>query len=681
MSNKRGICILIAIAAAVAAAPAVSAQDDQIKVNVNGTAVVFEDQQPVIINERTLVPVRGVFEAMGASVDWNEESGDIIVSGEDITITMSMGSSIMKAGENTIELDTPPELMSDRAMLPVRAICEALGAVVEWDSENTTVNINTSIASLLPSEIDNTKWSYNAEDDVYWQVGISYCLDPADEKYETLGIFVPGAYMSGQDNGDGTYTCEINTAGTVGGYTAETAPMVMPINTPGYSAMNAPTDYVSGVSPYTDAGFIYVNAGCRGRDAGAPAGVTDLKAAVRYIRYISESIPGNTDSFFTFGMSGGGAQSALMGATGNSELYTPYLEAIGAVEGESDAVTGSMCWCPITSLDYANEAYEWNLGLSRTDLDEETQALSDGMSKAFVEYLNALGLKDENGNVLSLEQSENGLYMAGSYYDYLKDVIETSLNNFLNDTEFPYTPASQRGGMMGGGMHGGMMGDNAKRIEDIDGIARNETDSEPEEDVTYATVQEYIDSLNKDTEWVIYDSATNTAEITSVEDFVKACKNASKSVGAFDDLNCAQGENMLFGYGDGAGAHFDSVMAELLQGTEYGESYAEDMGKTDFLGNSVQYRVNMYNPMYYLEDYYDGYKTSDVAKYWRIRTGINQGDTALTTEVNLALALENYGIEDVDFETVWGQAHVEAERTGSSTENFISWVNECISAE
>lgn len=85
-------------------------------------AVVFEDQQPVIINERTLVPVRGVFEAMGASVDWNEESGDIIVSGEDITITMSIGSSIMKAGENTIELDTPPELMSDRAMLPVRAM-------------------------------------------------------------------------------------------------------------------------------------------------------------------------------------------------------------------------------------------------------------------------------------------------------------------------------------------------------------------------------------------------------------------------------------------------------------------------------------------------------------------------------------------------------------------------------
>ena len=86
----------------------------------------------------------------------------------------------------------------------------------------------------------------------------------------------------------------------------------------------------------------------------------------------------------------------------------------------------------------------------------------------------------------------------------------------------------------------------------------------------------------------------------------------------------------------------------------------------------------MYNPMYYIEDYYEGYQSSNVAPYWRIRTGINQGDTALTTEMNLALALQAYGA-DVDFETVWAQAHVEAERTGSSTDNFIAWVSECLS--
>ena len=88
-------------------------------------------------------------------------------------------------------------------------------------------------------------------------------------------------------------------------------------------------------------------------------------------------------------------------------------------------------------------------------------------------------------------------------------------------------------------------------------------------------------------------------------------------------------------------------------------------------------RSDMYNPMYYLSDYYDGYKTSNVAKYWRIRTGINQSDTSLCTEEDLKLALENYGVKSVDFATVWGQPHTTAERTGSSTDNFIAWVNDC----
>ena len=120
---------------------------------------------------------------------------------------------------------------------------------------------------------------------MYWQVGISYCENPVAEEYETLGIFVPGDYMNAVDNGDGTFTCEMNAQATVGNYTAETAPLVIPVDTPGYSAMSAPTDYVSDAAEYTSQGFVYVNAGCRGRDAGAPAGVTDLKAAIRYIRH------------------------------------------------------------------------------------------------------------------------------------------------------------------------------------------------------------------------------------------------------------------------------------------------------------------------------------------------------------------------------------------------------------
>lgn len=61
-----------------------------------------------------------------------------------------------------------------------------------------------------------------------------------------------------------------------------------------------------------------------------------------------------------------------------------------------------------------------------------------------------------------------------------------------------------------------------------------------------------------------------------------------------------------------------------------------------------------------------------------IRTGVMQGDTASTVEVNLALALANLGIDDVDFATVWGQGHTMAERTGDGTSNVIAWVKEAV---
>ena len=319
------------------------------------------------------------------------------------------------------------------------------------------------------SMIDMSAWQYNEADDVYWQAGLSYAATPADASYETMGIFVPGAYFEATDNGDGTCTCVVNPAGTAGNYTAQTAPLVIPVNTPGYMAMSAPTGYESSmgygsVSDYSAEGIIVLFAGARGRDAGAPAGVTDLKAAIRYARYNAELLPGDMDSIFSMGMSGGGAQSALLGATGDSALYDPYLEAIGAVMTESDAVKGSMCWCPITNLDMADEAYEWNMGNTRAGLTEDMQAYSNGMARAFVDYINALGLTDEAGNALTLVDSDEGIFQAGSYYDYIKRAVEISLNNFLVDTEFPYAVSSGKGGF--GGMGGARGGFGSDRMPD-----------------------------------------------------------------------------------------------------------------------------------------------------------------------------------------------------------------------
>lgn len=572
-----------------------------------------------------------------------------------------------------------------------------------------TDTAESSVSTSLP-KIDMSKWQYNADDDVYYQVGISYCETPADENYETLAVFVPGAYMTGTENDDGTYTCEINKEAELSGYTAATAPVVMPINTPGYSAQNALTEYTD-VSEYTGAGFVYVHAGCRGRDEGAPAGVTDLKAAIRYVRYCDDVLAGDAESIFTFGMSGGGAQSAVVGSSGDSELYDAYLEQIGAVQGVSDSVLGSMCWCPITNLDTADEAYEWMMGTTRSGLSDEEQQISDELAKAFASYINEAGIRDEDGNVLTLAESSEGLYQAGSYYDYMKGVIEDSLNNFLADTEFPYDasssgktggPGMRRGDFGGGGMPSGERPDGAKKdfaegerpegelpengggetsFEELDDITRNDTDSGLSLSGTYETAQDYIDALNANGEWVTYDADSNTASISSIADFVSAMKTASKNLGAFDQLDGGQGENTLFGYGDGEGAHFDSYLADILNslGSSYASDYAADLAKEDSAGNTADVRLSMYTPLYYLLESEEGYNMSNVAKYWRIRSGISQGDCALSTEMNLALALENYeGVDSVDFETVWGQGHTQAERTGNSSDNFIDWVNECM---
>lgn len=186
-----------------------------------------------------------------------------------------------------------------------------------------------------------------------------------------------------------------------------------------------------------------------------------------------------------------------------------------------------------------------------------------------------------------------------------------------------------------------------------------------------------------------FDAATNTATITSLAGFVNSQKNPSKSVAAFDDLNRSQAENNVFGNDESDSLHFDTLLADILSANQaeyaaysdwdvaYVDAYVTDLQAVDKLGNTIQYRMNMYNPMYYLLSYYTGYQSASVAKYWRINTGIEQGDTATTVEMNLALALENYvGVEAVEFTTVWGQGHTMAERNGNSTDNFITWVTE-----
>lgn len=603
------------------------------------------------------------------------------------------------------------------ALMAAVALTGSLSVYASEANAQGNTPVVTAVAQIpeaSPSlHVDNTKWNYDETNDIYYQIGLVYCAKPQATEYESLAVYVPGAYMQGVKNPDGTYTCQINPKAKVGNYTAATAPVVMPVNTGGYAAQKAPSSYDgTGLSTYLSQGFVYVYAGCRGRsngtnpdgtayDGGAPWGVTDLKAAVRYLRYNDSLIPGNKNRIFTFGHSGGGAQSALMGATGDSEMYMPYLSSIGALMKDSqgkplsDAIDGAMCWCPITNLTQADLSYEWMMGQFSSEGTRAygtwTRSLSRDMARAYADSLNRMGLRDEQGNVLILTQSESGIYMAGPYYDYLKKTIETSLNNFLKDNQFPLTTGQSEfqvdGAFPGQGTQESMGGWTPPKGAPVMPMTQ-------EEPHTYNSAKEYIDALNGDNPWITYDEKTNTATISSVEAFVEHMKQATKSVGAFDDLQKAQAENLLFGNGQNDALHFDGNMTYFMEKrqntyknySDYDDSirqaYEGDMNKVDALHVDTLTRQLMYDPMTFILVPAGEKKPSTLAKHWRIHTGISQGDTALTTEVNLALALkQRKDVEDVDFATVWEKKHTMAERTGSSTENFIQWVKDSVASE
>lgn len=477
-----------------------------------------------------------------------------------------------------------------------------------------------AMVSVVACGAETLEWKYDSSSDTYYVTGIVYCDNPADRNYETMGIYVPSAYLT--KNQDGTWS--INASATCNGYTAATAPIVMPVNTAGYKAQSPPSGFTKNATSYTGKGFIYLFPGCRGKDASAPSAVTDLKAAIRYYRYLSDAgvVPGNTEQIYAFGHSGGGAQTAILGACGNSALYDDYLSALGAKTAYRDDIAGAMCWCPITNLDLGSEGYEWNMGLTRSGLSSTDQNISKALAAAYADYINALGLKHPaTGETLTLSATDDGYYQSGSYYEYVMEVIN-------------------------------------------DAVSRYNT-------YNHANV-----------------SAYSTTDASALATFAKANKSATKGLGAFDNYTKSRTSagNQLFDP-DGEFAHFDKRLAEIIgiYAPQYKSDFDADLAKVDQFGKDLDTRIAMYTPMYYLlsnNTYYSGggAGSSTVAPHWRIRTGIKQGDTSLCTEINLALALQAYGITDVDFETIWGQGHTQAEDEGDGTDNFIEWVEQRVAA-
>ncbi len=119
-------------------------ENQDIKVFVDGYEVIF-DQKPIIENSRTLVPMRAIFEALGARVEWFAKTENILAVNGETEIIMKIGSpSMFVNGTDTITLDTAPKIKNSRTLVPLRAVSEVFDAEVEWNNSERTVTITTN---------------------------------------------------------------------------------------------------------------------------------------------------------------------------------------------------------------------------------------------------------------------------------------------------------------------------------------------------------------------------------------------------------------------------------------------------------------------------------------------------------------------------------------------------------
>ena len=113
---------------------------DIIKVLVNGKPIIF-DVAPEIKNDSTLVPARYVFETLGADVQWDEEMKIITIKGNEKEIKLKINDKIAYVNSEAVQLDAAPVIVNGRTLIPLRFVAESFNAEVNWDQDTKTVNI------------------------------------------------------------------------------------------------------------------------------------------------------------------------------------------------------------------------------------------------------------------------------------------------------------------------------------------------------------------------------------------------------------------------------------------------------------------------------------------------------------------------------------------------------------
>ena len=356
----------------------------------------------------------------------------------------------------------------------------------------------------------------------------------------------------------------------------------------------------------------------------APKGLLDLKAAVRYLRYFDKKMLGSAEKIIIDGTSAGGAMAALVGATGNNPAYEPLLEAMGAAKTRDD-VMAAVCFCPIIDLEHADMAYEWLYngvrGLEHSTGSEERRALSNELAALYPAYLNSLGLTiPGTGERLT----------ADNMLDYIKQLLIEGAQRakdagaeMPDSIGFVFSGSARMAPPINGQPAPVTRENRLQSAVSIFNRSRRTPGGLTGMGHMKPQLGEYILDLNMP-KYLAY----------------VAKMQPLKSVPAFDALGVvgaeATGENEVFGTETGISLNFTAFSA-AHNGTQ--------------VLPEVQERVRMMNPMTFL-----GQKKTDVAKYWYIRHGARDRDTAFPVPVVFATKLQNLG-KDVDFLLAWNRPH------------------------
>ena len=181
MKKFLGIILAVVMLATVAFAA-------DITVTLNGEVVDCESygSPATIVEGRTLVPLRAIFEALGATVEWDPATKTVSSTRGEDSISLTVGSTTLVKNGEDVTLDVPAQIINSRTMVPARAIAEAYGVDVQWDAASRTVILTKEekVEEDKPADgIFKFSQAYATGSD-----GIQYVEDPTDPSNEVMYI-------------------------------------------------------------------------------------------------------------------------------------------------------------------------------------------------------------------------------------------------------------------------------------------------------------------------------------------------------------------------------------------------------------------------------------------------------------------------------------------------------------